>query len=545
MIEAESDTIAMDAAEMKVAAKTNSEESSAKEDDRNVETNPPAGRQTLEAELATARQQIEMLELELFQTSKMAELYQQYARAVDTTADYVQHLEQTLEQERSSLENIFESLPIGTLVTDEDGIIRRCNQAAVSMLGWARAHLVAGRAWEILTVPPAEAAAIDRSWKRPDGNTRQLELSLKPMGNSETGGDPHDDQSSNSQVDQQVDQRGWVVNIQDVTELRKLQEDAARRHRYVAMGEMAASVAHEIRNPLASIGLFAELIQRELLAHRPGPPQQSLVPSLAPAEPRGGETKGTSAVRERIERGDEGSSAAPLASSTQAPSTQALTPWDGRECLRHVDHIAAAVSSVNHIISNLLTYTKPRAVKQHPLALDRLLRQSIDFLGVIATKHDVRVDLHLTPPAADDLPPRVQGDSEQLKQVFHNLFLNAVQAMPDGGRLRIAMRQRALSDLHLRTRFQEYRAQFAQRGQSLPRRILTISFQDEGPGIPRELQKQVFDPFFTRKDQGTGLGLAIVHSILEAHRATIDVESSEGQGTTMVLSFPLFQASGG
>jgi signal transduction histidine kinase len=105
-----------------------------------------------------------------------------------------------------------------------------------------------------------------------------------------------------------------------------------------------------------------------------------------------------------------------------------------------------------------------------------------------------------------------------MKQVLLNLVLNALQAMPDGGSLRIAA---TLDPSSL---------------PEVPAVCLTVS--DTGTGIPAELQSRIFDPFFTTKDQGTGLGLAIVHALVEAHHGRIDVESSSERGTSFVITLP-------
>jgi signal transduction histidine kinase len=107
--------------------------------------------------------------------------------------------------------------------------------------------------------------------------------------------------------------------------------------------------------------------------------------------------------------------------------------------------------------------------------------------------------------------PLVLADADQMRQVILNIILNAADAMPQGGTLRI------------QSRFEP----------GLKQIVLRIS--DTGPGIPMEIQNRLFEPFFTTKKTGTGLGLAIAYGIMERHKGALKVESSPGRGTTMVV----------
>ncbi|HEX7926522.1 MAG TPA: ATP-binding protein, partial [bacterium] len=123
-----------------------------------------------------------------------------------------------------------------------------------------------------------------------------------------------------------------------------------------------------------------------------------------------------------------------------------------------------------------------------------------------------------------------------LKQVFHNLLLNAVQAMPEGGALTLATRTHNVSNVDLLERLGRTPGPD---GGVL--NVLEVTVRDTGTGMAPETQNRIFDPFYTTKSRGTGLGLAITHTIVEAHQATIDVESRLGHGTAFVLMFPLLR----
>jgi two-component system, NtrC family, sensor kinase len=113
----------------------------------------------------------------------------------------------------------------------------------------------------------------------------------------------------------------------------------------------------------------------------------------------------------------------------------------------------------------------------------------------------------------------VEGDPKQLAQVFLNLFLNAIEAMPDGGALAISSTVKTNQESG-----QEY---------------LQVIVKDTGYGVRPENLPYLFDPFFTTKANGTGLGLSIVYSIVQKHNGRIEVESKLGEGSSFILSLPV------
>lgn len=116
-----------------------------------------------------------------------------------------------------------------------------------------------------------------------------------------------------------------------------------------------------------------------------------------------------------------------------------------------------------------------------------------------------------------------EADPDLLYRAFVNLFANALQAMPHGGTLRV---RTALTNGNMRS----------------PRMELII--QDTGPGIPPDVRKKIFNPFFTTREKGSGLGLAIVQNIIDSHHGEIEVDSEEGKGTAMIIRLPLYQPLG-
>lgn len=417
--------------------------------------------QALEIENAKLRTVAGQMEVFVSALEKLAEDNAKNREAMNALQQEVlkktQELQSNLiekEQVRAYLSTILESLPNGVMTTDLAGSITGVNRKAKEILGREGVELLGEDINTVIgarIVPPDEPPdplASPIALARASGETLKLQISVTPLKDAER-------------------QTGYVVNLQDVTLLKKLEEQSARRDRFTAMGEMAANIAHEIRNPLGSIELFTSLVRKGL-------------------------------------DGDD-------------------------EKMAHLNRISSAVTSMNHIISNVLEYTKPRTVSLKELDLHALLHELEGFFSFQCQQNGVILMLNLEAP-----DPRIRADREMLKQVFHNLLLNAVQAMPEGGRLTLATRVRAVSAADLPPSLR--RAAGAETG---TRSVLEVTVRDTGLGMPPEVQRKIFDPFFTTKSRGTGLGLAITHAIVEAHQATIAVESQVGLGTAMVLMFPL------
>jgi PAS domain S-box-containing protein len=392
---------------------------------------------------------------------KLQESQRKLQLRVDELTREVEDKNRDLERARSYLSSIFASLPIGVLVTDLDGRITRVNQEGEALFQAAADDLLGTHINTLLgevllpaqgsgelTITPVANGDDPISFSRADGEVLKLDFSTNVMRG------------------EQREPLGFIFNVQDVTLLKKLEEHAERQNRFTAMGEMAANIAHEIRNPLGSIELFASLLK-----------------------------KGLDEDEERAQM---------------------------------VHHISSSVASMNHIISNLLAYTKPRPVSQQRVDLHALLREITELFSFMAKQHEVEVSVALNAPRAI-----VLGDKEQIKQVFNNLVVNAVQSMPEGGELAVSSRALTITDPRELARFNlDDPAAAARNG------FVEVTVKDTGGGIPRDIQKKIFDPFFTTKARGTGLGLAIVHQIVLSHHATIDVESREDQGTKIIMMYP-------
>lgn len=183
--------------------------------------------------------------------------------------------------------------------------------------------------------------------------------------------------------------------------------------------------------------------------------------------------------------------------------------------------ISAKSERIVRVVRDMLDFARMKPPRRAPAHVGDVVRAA---LGV-ATDQLQRDRIRMLVEVPEVLPA-VLADADQLQQVFLNLVMNAQDAMPGGGTLRIAAGERALP--HPR------------RGGGL-RRCLVVTFEDTGTGIPAEHREQVFDPFFTTKEpgRGMGLGLAVSYGIVEEHGGWLDLESQPGQGTRVTVCLPI------
>lgn len=227
-------------------------------------------------------------------------------------------------------------------------------------------------------------------------------------------------------------------------ELKNTFEHVKRADRLSAVGQLAAGLVHEIRNPIASIDGAAEVMQ-------------------AAAEPEEFRVETMQIIR--------------------------------KECGR-----------LNRLLTNLLDFARPRNPEWGPVKPERLLA-SVGELVKHSAPSGIRVAVECVRPL-----PALSGDEEQLAQVILNLAINAIQAMPEGGEVRLDATESG--------------------GR------VEISVRDEGTGVAPEHLERIFDPFFTTKDTGTGLGLSVAHQIVRQHGGSISVEQNPVAGTTFRVILP-------
>ncbi|MEW6228289.1 MAG: ATP-binding protein, partial [Bacillota bacterium] len=356
-------------------------------------------------------------------------------------------------------ENILESITIGLAAVGKDLVITTWNRGMEAITGIARENAVGRRYLEVF---PAQGEA-----GFGDVLHRVLEegeiLELDDIRQKAPDGREYVVScracplvSGESSGAQQGAVLGAIIVTEDVTVRVSLGERLRRAERLKVVGEFAAGVAHEINNPIGIISACAEHLA-DKIAKAVEPPDEYLKP------------------------------------------------------LKAIEEEAARCSS---IIRNLTVFSRHQELHLKATDVCRLVRDTLYLVESQAEESGVAIEVD--EGRAQDVPA-VQADEAQLKQVFLNLAVNAVQAMPEGGilRVRVDHERRARGAGHV-----------------------VVRFADTGCGIPRENMDKIFTPFFTTRSSGVGLGLAVSHGIVEAHGGTISVESKEGEGSTFTVRLP-------
>jgi len=336
--------------------------------------------------------------------------------------------------------DVVASVPSGLMTLDPRGRIVAFNRAAEAISGYAeaevrdRAYQAAGfgevpgvAAFVERGAPPPALAAAEVTVARRNGVRIPVGISLSPL------------------WDQEGRVLGLVAIFQDLSEKKRIEEQLRQADRLAAVGQVAASIAHEIRNPLAAISGSIQVLQEEM-------------------QPQG--------------------------------QTRQL-----------LDIVLREADRLKLITGQFLDFVRPGTLLRKECELVTCLEETVLLLRQ-RERAGTEVVVDFTPPEGAVV---VAADEDHLRQVFWNISLNAVQAMPDGGTLRIDLR-----DLSADPGAAE----------------VAVEFADTGGGIRPEDLDRIFEPFFTTKETGTGLGLSIARRIVEELGGRIEVENRPGEGAT-------------
>jgi PAS domain S-box-containing protein len=249
--------------------------------------------------------------------------------------------------------------------------------------------------------------------------------------------------------------RGLLILAEDVTDELRVMDSMVHSERNAAVGRITSRIAHEIRNPLSSIALNTEMLEEEL----------------------GGDTPDLNEIR-------------PLLHS-----------------------IIREVERLHGITDRYLSFAKTNPQGLGQVVVNRLLANVVEFYHLEMSRHAIRCAV--TQP---DDPLVAFADENQLVGVLHNLIKNAIEAMEEGGELRVSTESG--DDSHI-----------------------SIIIEDSGPGIPAKYAEKIFEPFFSTKESGTGLGLALAQQVLAAMGGGIRLESNTPNGARFIITLPK-EASG-
>jgi len=244
-------------------------------------------------------------------------------------------------------------------------------------------------------------------------------------------------------------------------EREQAQAQLIHAEKMTALGRLTASIAHEINNPLQAVQTYLTLAQEELSSDQ---------------------------CREKLER--------------------------------YLSTVGDEIERISAIVHRMRDFYRPAREGLQPTYLHAVLESVLELTNKQLQHSDTTVERVWA-----DFLPEIQANPDHLKQVFLNLVLNAIDAMPAGGTLRISTGLDQIQDGD---------------GQQ-PRPAVRVEFSDTGEGMSPEVLSRLFEPFFTTKERGSGLGLSISYGIVEAHNGKITVESHVGLGTTFTILLPVEQ----
>jgi signal transduction histidine kinase len=273
---------------------------------------------------------------------------------------------------------------------------------------------------------------------------------------------------------------GVALILHDATEARQKTFEAIESERLQALTLLAASVAHEIGNPLNALHIHLQLMEREVRKLRH-------VQRGAPAKVKRGKTIVAEEEQCRDEAGE-------IATKLE----NYLTVAKGE------------ITRLDYIVTQFLQAIRPTPPRLVQANLNDVLRETMELLRPELENRG----LHVVEKRAQGLP-LAKMDPAQIKQALVNIIKNAMQAMNRGGEL--AVQTGATPD------------------------NIWVSVSDTGCGIPEDQLNRIFAPFFTTKKKGSGLGLMIVQRIVREHGGRIDLESAQGRGTTFRVWLPLHE----
>jgi PAS domain S-box-containing protein len=377
-----------------------------------------------------------------------ARLIQQLNSARDQIREYAEHLEEKVKERTKDLKeseerskSILTASPDAIIVTDLRGIVVECSEQAWKMYrSSSRSDLVGRNSLGLVAEEEQERVRGSMETALVDGLVKNVECILVAQDGCEYPAEI----SASVVRDASGRPVGFVVVAKDISDRRRMEQQLLKAERLAAIGQVAAMVGHDLRNPLTGIAGAAYYLKIKL---------------------------GQVMEQRSVEM---------------------------------VELIEKDIEYSNKIINDLLDYSREIRLELAEASPKSLVKEALGHAGLPANVH-----------VADKTrnSPRIVVDAEMLVRAFVNIIRNAVDAMPNGGTLTISSKQSATD--------------------------IEIAFGDTGLGMSKEVLERMWTPFFTTKAKGMGLGLSICKRIVEAHNGKISVSSTEGEGTTFTVTFPV------
>lgn len=342
----------------------------------------------------------------------------------------------------SRADRIVASLTEGVVVFDAQGQVRTANPALL----------------RLLDIDPSTEAALDDLF--------QPNSALRALAQSALEGQRVDDEDVQHHLrdghtrwlrvnamllrDEADAPLGTMLTLKEVSDLKRAERQMWQVEKMSALGRLAASVAHEVGNPLGAIDIQLQLLKEDI--------------ALADGD---------------------------LATKAN----------------RRLDIARAEMRRLEGIVQNFLRFSRPPALHLKQAYANSLLQNIYELVAPEARERNITIDLDLKANL-----PLIEVDENQLSQCLLNLLINSFQAVAETGH--VALRSRRDAD------------------------EVIIEIEDDGHGIPPADLEHIFEFYYTTKDEGTGLGLSIAQRIAHQHGGTLNVESSEGEGTLIAIRLP-------
>jgi two-component system sensor histidine kinase PilS (NtrC family) len=341
-------------------------------------------------------------------------------------------------------ENIIQSISSGLVALDEHGRIMVFNRGAETLFSMDSKDAIQKNIHEVIPfIQPYlnsnNSNKIDQlSYSSNNGRRLDLLLNISPL------------------ADQDGSKKGEILFFQDTTRMKEMEREVKRMEDLAMLGEMAAGIAHEIRNPLASISGSIQVLNDSL-------------------------SREDALINERL-----------------------------------MDIISREISRLNHMVNDFLQFARPQNSEIERFDLNQLITDTLlIFQNSQSWSSQLRVEKEFLTPL------EIASDPRQLKQVLWNIFLNASEAMPKGGVIRVSTDK----------------IDHADRSGTTPESV-RIRVEDNGPGISPRVVKDMFKPFSTTKKGGSGLGLAIVKRIVEGLEGEVSGENLAHGGAAITIVLP-------
>jgi len=378
--------------------------------------------------------------------------------AVENFRDLTKHkgLWGKLREERNKAHQYLDIAGVIIVAINDKGVVTLINKKGCDVLGYKEKEII-GKNWFDLCVPERIRRERKNTFKEVMAGEKEEVEDYENLILTKSGEERMIAWHNTTLTDEKGRIIGTLSSGEDITLRKQTEEEMIKSEKLVSLGQLAASVAHEVNNPLAGIMVYVKLLLKK--------------------------------YKER---------------KIQTENTE-------KQLLK----MEKELDRTTRIIRNLLDFARQSEPNIRPVDINKVLEAALLLVG-----HQIDLENIKLEKKSDAHLPLVLADFDKIQQVLINIIMNAIQAMPDGGNLTIAISV----------------AKGIRMGELL-KDTIRIDISDTGVGITKENMSKLFTPFFTTKEKGkgVGLGLPVVHGIIEQHNGKIKVESEPNVGTTFSI----------